>query len=159
MNIGEYLRLNYTYKEDLDVSLSASVNYNGARYTLNPDNNNAFYTFAYSADVSYTFPKDFTLSTDIDYTSQSGLSDGFNQQYLLWNASFSRRFLKNNKGELKFSVFDILKQNRSISRNYTDNYVEDVQNTVLRRFFMLTFTYNLNKMGGRNMPLQGGRTK
>ena len=76
----------------------------------------------------------------------------------LWNASFSRQFLKNNKGELKFSVFDILKQNRSVSRNYTDNYVEDVQNTVLRRFFMLTFTYNLNKMGGRNMPMQGRGT-
>ena len=158
LNIGEYLRLNYTYKEKLDVGLSASVNYNGARYTLNQDNNNAFYTFAYSADISYTFPKEFILSTDADYTSQSGLTDGFNQQYFLWNASFSRQFLKSNRGELKLAVFDILKQNRSVSRNYTDNYVEDVQNTVLRRFFMLTFTYKLNKMGGRNMPMQGGGT-
>ena len=156
LNLGEYLRLSYTYKEKLDASLSASVNYNAAKYTLNKNNNNAYYTYAYSADISYTFPKNFILSTDADFNTQSGLTNGFNQKYFLWNASFAKQLLKNNRGELKLSVFDILKQNRSISRNFTDNYVEDVQNTVLQRFFMLTFTYNLNRMGGRNMPMQGG---
>jgi hypothetical protein len=156
-NLGEYLRLSYNYKEKLDVSISASINYNSARYTLNQNNNNAYYTYAYSADISYSFPKEFVLSTDADYTTQSGLTSGFNQQYFLWNASFGKQLLKNKRGELKFSVFDILKQNRSITRNFTDNYVEDVQNTVLQRFFMLTFTYNLNRMGGRNVLMPGNR--
>jgi hypothetical protein len=155
LNLGEHLRLSYNYKEKLDVSISASINYNAARYTLNQNNNNAYYTYAYSADISYSFPKEFVLSTDADYTTQSGLTNGFNQKYFLWNASFGKQLLKNKRGELKFSVFDILKQNRSIARNFTDNYVEDVQNTVLQRFFMLTFTYNLNRMGGRNMLMNG----
>ena len=87
------------------------------------------------------------LSTDVDYTGTTGLTAGFNQNFLLWNASFARQMFKNKRGELKLSVFDILKQNRSISRNVADNYIEDVQNTVLQRFFMLTFTWNLNKFG------------
>lgn len=156
LNLGEYLRLSYTYKEKLDASLSASINYNSARYTLNQRNDNAYYTYAYSADISYTFPRNFVLSTDADYTTQSGLSTGFSQKFLLWNASFAKQMFKSQRGELKLSVFDILKQNRSINRSYTDNYVEDVQNTVLQRFYMLTFTYNLNRMGGKNVQMPGG---
>ena len=156
LNLGEYLRLSYTYKEKLDASLSASINYNSARYTLNQRNDNAYYTYAYSADISYTFPRNFVLSTDADYTTQSGLSTGFSQKFLLWNASFAKQMFKSQRGELKLSVFDILKQNRSINRSYTDNYVEDVQNTVLQRFYMLTFTYNLNRMVGKNVQMPGG---
>ena len=48
---------------------------------------------------------------------------------------------------MKLSVFDLLKQNRSITRNVTETYIEDVQNQVLRQYFMLTFTYNLRNFG------------
>ena len=44
-------------------------------------------------------------------------------------------------------MFDLLKQNRSITRNVTETYIEDVQNQVLQRYFMLTFTYNLRNFG------------
>jgi hypothetical protein len=44
-------------------------------------------------------------------------------------------------------VFDLLKQNRSISRTVTEVYVEDVQSQVLRQYFMLTFTYKLRNFG------------
>jgi vacuolar-type H+-ATPase subunit D/Vma8 len=58
-----------------------------------------------------------------------------------------KKILKDQKGELKLSVFDLLKQNRSINRNVTGEYIEDVQNQVLQQYFMLTFTYNLRNFG------------
>jgi hypothetical protein len=44
-------------------------------------------------------------------------------------------------------VFDLLKQNKSITRTATASYVEDDKNQVLQQYFMLTFTYKLKNFG------------
>ncbi len=58
-----------------------------------------------------------------------------------------KKIFKKQQGELKLSVFDLLKQNRSIVRNVSDAYIEDVQSQVLRQYFLFTFTYNLRTFG------------
>ena len=150
ISLGESLRLSYTYKEKLDISIGAGVDYNAAVYSLYDQNNNSYYTYTASGDISYILPKDFVISTDGDFIANSGLASGYNQNFFLWNAGFSKQMLKNKRGELKLSVYDILKQNRSVSRNFGSNYIQDVQNSAVQRFFMLSFTYNLNRMGNRN---------
>ena len=61
--------------------------------------------------------------------------------------AIGQKFLKNQAGELKLSVFDLLKQNKSIARNVTESYIEDVRNQVLQQYFMLTFSYKLKNFG------------
>ncbi|WP_373399449.1 hypothetical protein V8V91_06975 [Algoriphagus halophilus] len=39
----------------------------------------------------------------------------------------------------------MLGQNTSVRRNVTDVYIEDVQNNVLQRYFMLTFSFNIRR--------------
>ncbi|NJN78714.1 MAG: hypothetical protein HC803_10650 [Saprospiraceae bacterium] len=56
------------------------------------------------------------------------MSEGFNQNYFLWNMSLGRKFLKNDRGDLRFKIYDLLNQNTSISRNITPAYIEDIQN-------------------------------
>jgi Outer membrane protein beta-barrel family len=75
------------------------------------------------------------------------LSAGFNQKFGIWNAAIGKKFLKKNAGELKLSVFDLLKQNQSISRAIDASYIEDAQSVVLQQYFMLTFTYSLKNFG------------
>jgi hypothetical protein len=65
----------------------------------------------------------------------------------LWNIAIGKKFLKNQMGELKLSVFDLLKQNKSITRDVTETYVQDQTNQVLQQYFMLTFTYKLKTFG------------
>lgn len=141
---SQTLGINYN-KKALDLGINASVAYNSITYSLQPNLNSDYFVQTYSADLSYSFLKHFVLSTDFDYIINSGLTSGFNQKIPYWNAGIGWQLFKKKEGELKFSVNDILNQNQSVTRTTSDNFIQDVNSNVLRRYFMLTFTYNLRK--------------
>jgi hypothetical protein len=45
-------------------------------------------------------------------------------------------------------AYDLLNQNRSITRNVTQTYFEDVRTNVLTRYVMFNLTYNLRSLNG-----------
>jgi len=150
--VSQGLVVSSNISENLDFTLSYSGNYNIVRNTIQPRLNNNYYTSGISGRVSWIFGKGFVFQTDVNNQSYRGLGEGYNQNFTLWNASVGKKFLKNNAGELKMTVFDILKQNNSISRNVTETYVQDVTSRVLTQYAMLTFTYTLRNFG--KMPTQ-----
>ena len=81
------------------------------------------------------------------YTVNSGRAAGYNTKIPYWTASVSKSFLKNKRGELKLTALDVLDQNEGISRTASQQFVEDTRYNVLRRYFMLSFLYILNKSG------------
>ena len=141
------INASYSYKELLDISAGARVSYNNARYSLQPSLNNNYWRQVYEFEATVNLPAGFSINTDFSYTAYTGRSNGYNTRIPLWNASLGKQVLKNRKGEIKLSAFDLLNQNIGIDRNGNTTYVEDVQYKTLQRYFTLGFTYSLQKAG------------
>jgi len=136
--------------EFVDFTLSYNANFNVVRNTIQPELNNNYFTHTLGFQTNLLTKNGWVFQSDLNNQTYRGLTAGFNQNYWLWNLAVGKKFLKQQKGELKLSVFDLLKQNQAINREVTELYVEDVQNDVLRQYFMLTFTYKLRNFGNKN---------
>ncbi|MGV3558023.1 outer membrane beta-barrel protein [Larkinella arboricola] len=149
------VNLSSNISQNLDFSFSYSGNFNDVKYSLQPENNNRYYFQALSGRLNWIFGPGLVLQSDISNQKYTGFNGSINQQYTLWNAALGKKFLKDRRGELKVSVFDILKQNNSLNVTQTDTYVENSRAQVLQRYFMLTFTYNLRQFKASASPSRG----
>ncbi len=152
-NLGAGFTLSSNISERVDFNLSSSSTYNLVENSLRPSLNNNFFNQSTSLRYNWTFWEGIVYRTELNHQLFTGLAEGYNNNFLLWNMSISKKIL-NDKGEISLSVNDLLKQNISIQRNITDLYVEDVQSMVLQRYFMITFTWNIRNFAGGNMSRQ-----
>ena len=121
--------------------------------------NNNYFTQTAGISANLLTKKGLFFNNDLTNEYYSGLTGANNTNYWLWNIAIGQKFLKNQMGELKLSVFDLLKQNRSITRNVTPSYIQDVNNQVLQQYFMLTFTYKLKTFGKGKPTNDNGRER
>ncbi|GAB3751065.1 outer membrane beta-barrel protein [Spirosoma pomorum] len=150
--VGQGIRLSSNFSEKLDLNLSGNINWQTARYSLQPQQNTTFLNQTVTLDMFYQLPGGFTFSTDVYYNHYGGSSANFNQSYTLWNATLAKQLFKQKQGELRLQAFDLLNQNQSIVRNVTDTYTEEVRSRVLNRYFMVSFVYNLRRFGAGVTP-------
>ena len=156
LTVGPEIRLDMNPTDKLNLALSAGLNYSKSSYSLQSARSTKYFTQTYSSDISWQLPKLFFVATDFTYRINNQHADGFNAKVPLWNASISKQMLHYNRGELKFSVNDILNQNIGINRSSNQNYIEDSRVINLKRFFLLSFTYSLTKTGLNKAGSGGG---
>ncbi|MCO5287124.1 MAG: outer membrane beta-barrel protein [Chitinophagaceae bacterium] len=144
-NVGVVLASNIS--ENVDFNISYTANFNKVDNSIRPEQNSNYFTSSTGVSFNLLSNKGTFLQNSLSNESYSGLSDGFNQSFWLWNVAIGQKFLKDRRGELKLSVFDLLKQNKSITRDVTESYIQDTRNQVLQQYFMLTFTYKIKNFG------------
>ncbi len=143
-------------KEGFDMNFSSNSSFSFARYTLQPQQNGDFFTQTFVAEPTIYTKSGWVFSTDFRYIKNTGRAEGFNTNIPLWSASIAKQLFKKKDGELKFYVFDLLNQNQSLTRNVTGNTIQDVSTVVLKRYFMISFTYNLRSFGAPAANQQRG---
>lgn len=138
----------------IDFTLSTFANYNIVKNSLLVALNNNYHTQVSNAKFNWIFGSNFVFNTDLSHLLYSGLDEQYNQNLWLWNASIGKKIFANQRGEIKIGVNDILGQNETISRSITSTYIEDSKSNSLKRFIMLSFTYNLRNFQTNQPPEQ-----
>ncbi len=133
--------------ENLDFTLSWRTAYNTVKNSVQSASDNQFFTHTGSFRINWILFDGWLWNSDFNYVRTAGLAQGFNQTVALWNMGIGKRFMDND-GELRLSVFDLLKQNNSITQDVGSGYNQFTQTNVLRQYFLLTFTYTLRMFGG-----------
>lgn len=141
------LTISSNISERLDFTLSGRPAWNVVRNTLQPEADNAFLSQVTTLRFNWQVPGGIVLRTDLSHQYFGGLAEGFNQNFLLWNAALGKKLFRNERGEIALSMNDLLNQNRNISRSVTETWIEDSWTNALTRFVMLSFTYNLRHFG------------
>lgn len=131
----------------LDFNIYSRSTYNLVDNSLQPDLDNNFFNQSSRINLNWIFWKDFVYRMDLNHQINTGLSEGYDNSFLLVNMSLGKKIFKNKRGEISLNVYDLLGQNNNIRRNISETYVEDVQSNVLQRYVLLSFTYNLRHFG------------
>lgn len=136
----------------LDLGLNGNIRYNGTQNSLQGQSELNSFNYGVGGTTTIYLPLDFKVESDINWSTNSGYSDGFKQNEVLWNASASKSFLKGNQATLRFKIYDILKQRSNISRSVTASYTQDSEYNTLGSYFMVHFIYRFSIFkGGASM--------
>ena len=123
-----------------------------------------FRSKTYSAETTFSILKNFQFNASYDYYRYDSKTTSFSQSIPILNMWLSRFLLKGNAGELKVGVSNLLNKNLGVTQTATVNYLQQETTNNLGRYFMVSFTYALNRQlnpfggggGGRRGPGGGG---
>jgi len=141
---GLGLSISSNVSENVDFTVSSNTDMTANTNSINPATNTSYLAENAKAACNLVSPNGWVFNTMLTYQSNTGLSTGFNQDFLIWNVSVGKKFFKKRQGDLRISAFDVLNQNKDIQHTVTDVYVQDTRSNILQRYILLVFTYKIN---------------
>ncbi|MBL7838811.1 MAG: TonB-dependent receptor family protein [Cyclobacteriaceae bacterium] len=153
LTLGGSLRYTFTYKEFFDLSLATNLSQQRTNYESGQQDQK-YFNKTYTAESNINFLKVYRLSGNLNYMQYQNQSNNSTISIPMLNMSFSRYILKANAGEIKLSVNNLLDRRLGISQSANTLYFERQTMNSLGRYFMLSFTYAINR---HLNPMGGGR--
>lgn len=143
--ISTGLSINSSISDQIDFNIWSRSSFNKVENTLNPSLDNNFFQQRFRVNFNWIIFAGIIYRLDLNHQINSGLSEGFDNNFSLINMSLGKKIFKNQRGEVSIMVYDLLGQNANVRRNITETYIEDIETNVLQQYFMLSFTYNLRR--------------
>ena len=131
-----------------EFNASLGPNYTVSGSSLQQNINNNGRGFAGNGDFTLYLPGKFQFSTNANYQYNSK-TETFDQDFsrVIINASLNKLFLKEQTLKLSLSGNDLLNQNTGFNRNVSGNLITQSNYTTIRRYFMISLSYDFNKVG------------
>lgn len=154
LNLKDWLQLG----SGINFSLNDNKYKNAESASSTAFKNTSSNAWTLTNNINIDITKRTVLKYDVDYTINNGLATSVSQNPVLMNASLEQQLFKKKNGILKLAAFDLFKQNTNISRSVNANAIIDTRTNKLTRYFLLTFTYRLQKFVGQAAQSGGMRT-
>lgn len=155
LTASENLKLTYSHKW-IYITANGQLSYNMSRNNQQPDRDMDTYTINYGIDADFDIPwHNMTIATDIKVRSRRGYDNAANNtDEVIWNASASMSFFRENAGTFRLEVFDILAQEDEVDRNVSNTGRRDTRSLNLHRYFMAHFSLRVNIWGNKEARRQ-----
>ena len=130
--------------EDVDFILDFNGKYNQSRNLTYSDYDVNYWSLSYGGQINWQVIPAVKVIVECGHTNYFGSGTSrFNA--LISNAAVAWKFLKDRRGELRLSCNDIFNKNNNFYEMTNEIYRREVTTNVLKRYGLLTFTYNFNQ--------------
>ena len=149
------LMFRYNPSENLELNPGIRYSYNMVRNSLT-ENNTAVSgltpTFIGSVNITPTT----IFGVDVSKTFNKGYGSLSDANPFIINSYIEQKVLKDQRGTIRFQAFDLLNEQLNLNRSFQDNLISDTRTNRLGRYFMLTFTFKLQKFSGMAPNIDNG---
>ena len=136
--------LSLMYKRNyFDFMLGGFVNWSDSRFSAQSLEGQTNWVKGLESRMNWALPLGFTLLSDLNCAWYSGFRSD-EKPSAIWNAELCKTVFK-GKVVLSVKSYDLLNKPRNFKTSYADNYVEERQVNVLRRFVLFGLTYKFGK--------------
>ena len=147
MGYNAHVVLGSNISENVDFTLSWGGGYNQATNSLSTQGKNEYFNHNAEASFKAVFLGGFTFTASANYTQYIGYTNKYNDSFTLCNAYIGHKLFKQQLGEIMFGVNDMFNQNKAFSRSTGSGFTQNSWNSVIGRYFVVQFNYNLRAFG------------
>lgn len=152
-NQGLMFRYNPSEKLELNPGIRYAYNYTKSSLQTN-DSEVSSWTPTFIGSVNITPTTIF--GADVSKTFNRGYGSLSDANPFVINTYIEQRFLPGDRAIVRLQAFDLLNEQMNLQRTVQDNYYSDTWTNRLGRYFMLTFTFKLQKFSGVNPAEERG---
>ncbi|HSC37387.1 MAG TPA: outer membrane beta-barrel protein, partial [Chitinophagaceae bacterium] len=128
-------------------SVVAAPNYTVNEFSLSGQRNNNAAGFYGELTADWHLPCKFEVASAMHYSYTAATQTLTAQNRAIWDASLSKAFFKNENLRLSLAANDLLNQNINFTRNVTANAITQNSFNSIRRYFMLSLTWDFTRFG------------
>ncbi|RAJ24329.1 outer membrane beta-barrel protein [Pedobacter cryoconitis] len=151
-NIGQGVNINQRaelrmYRKWIMLNTGVNYNYNSNKYSIGGFNSNTLQIWTFNMDSRIFILKSLMFGVNAGKTLNEGFSVGATNPLII-NGFIEKTFFKNKRAVVKLEGNDFLNQGNNLTRSITDNTTTESRTNQITRYFLLSFTWNLQSFGG-----------
>lgn len=138
------VQLSSNISENIDFTLMYNGSYNIATGTVSGKKSDDRFINQYaSANLKWVIWKGITLTGNVSYNQYRGITEDYNEEYVLCNLYLGKKILRSQLAEISIGVNDLFDQNKSFRRTVSSDYIQNSTNLAIGRYIAVQFVYNL----------------